>query len=53
MIDLDQIQTIDDYSAAFAKHHVQKATQLLRPLHVPGQDPVPDFSEMSRTPFEP
>jgi hypothetical protein len=53
MTDLDQIQTIDDYFAAFGKHHVQKATELLRPLHVPGQDPLPDFSYASRQPFEP
>jgi hypothetical protein len=53
MTDLDEIQTIDDYFAAFGKHHVQKATELLRPLHVPGQDPVPDFSDASRKPFEP
>jgi hypothetical protein len=53
MHDLDQIQTIDDYFAAFGKHHVQKATELLRPLHVPAQDPVPDFSELNRQSSEP
>jgi hypothetical protein len=53
MTDLDQIQTIDDYFAAFGKHHVQKATQLLQPLHVPDQDSVPDFSDMNRQPYEP
>jgi hypothetical protein len=53
MTNLDEIQTIDDYFAAFGKHHVQEATELLRPLHVPGQDPVPDFSQLSRKPFEP
>ena len=42
MIDLDQIQTIDDYFQGFGKHHVQKATELLRPLHVPGQDALPN-----------
>jgi hypothetical protein len=52
MTDLDRIQTIDDYFQAFGKHHVQKATELLRPLHVPGQDSVPDFSEASRQPFD-
>ena len=33
--------------------HVKKATELLQPLHVPGQDPLPDFSELFRQPFEP
>ena len=50
---LDRIQTIDDYFAAFGRHHVQKASQLLQPLHVPGRDPLPDFSNMTREPFEP
>src|SRR4029077_15071906 len=27
--------------------------ELLQPLHVPGQDPLPDFSGMTRQPFEP
>jgi hypothetical protein len=53
MTNIDQIQTIDDYFAAFGKHHVQKATELLRPLHVPGRDLVPDFSDSSRQPYEP
>ena len=53
MNNLEQIQTIDDYFAAFGRHHVQKATQLLQPLHVPGRDPLPDFSDVSRQPFEP
>jgi hypothetical protein len=51
-MDIDQIQTIDDYFAAHGRHHVQKATQLLRPLHVPGQDPLPDFSDVLRKPFD-
>jgi hypothetical protein len=53
MTDLDQIQTIDDYFAAFGRYHVQKATELLRPLHVPRKDPLPDFSDLNRQPFEP
>jgi WD40 repeat protein len=53
MSTLDQIQPIDDYFAAFGRHHVQKASQLLQPLHVPGQDVLPDFSDMLRQPFEP
>lgn len=42
----DQVTTIDDYFRDFAKFHVQKATELLQPLHVPGRDPLPDFSHM-------
>jgi Type III restriction enzyme, res subunit len=50
---LDQIQTIDDYFAAFSSFHVRKASELLDPLHVPGRDPLPAFSELFRQPFEP
>ena len=53
MNDLDQIQTIDDYFREFSHFHVKKATELLQPLHVPGQDPLPDFSDVTRQPFEP
>ena len=49
---LDRIQTIDDYFAAFGRHHVQKASQLLQPLHVPGKDQLSDFSDMTREPFD-
>ena len=44
MNNLDQM-TIDDYFREFSHFHVKKATELLQPLHVPGQDPLPDFSE--------
>jgi hypothetical protein len=50
---LDQIQTIDDYFAAYSSFHVRKASELLDPLHVPGRDPLPCFSELFRQPFEP
>jgi len=53
MTDLDQIQTIDDYFREFSHFHVKKATELLDPLHVPGRDPLPDFSDLTRQPFEP
>ena len=53
MNNLDQIQTIDDYFREFSHFHVKKATELLQPLHVPGRDPLPDFSELLRQPFEP
>src|SRR4029077_640772 len=49
---LDQM-TIDEYFREFSTFHVKKATELLQPLHVPGQDPLPDFSDMDRQPFEP
>jgi hypothetical protein len=32
---------------------VKKVTELLQPLHVPGRDPLPDFSDATRQPFEP
>ena len=51
MTNLDQIQTIDDYFAAFSHFHVRKATELLDPLHVPGRDPLADFSDLLRQPF--
>ena len=53
MTDLDQIETIDDYFREFSHFHVKKATELLDPLHVPGRDPLPDFSDLTRQPFEP
>src|SRR4029077_3235632 len=37
----------------YSTFHVKKATELLQPLHVPGQDPLPDFSDATRQPFEP
>ena len=52
MNDLAQIQTIDDYFREFSHFHVKKATELLQPLHVPGKDPLPDFLEANRQPFE-
>jgi superfamily II DNA or RNA helicase len=44
--------TIDGYFAAFSHFHVKKATELLQPLHTPGEDPLPDFSYATRQPFE-
>ena len=52
MNNLDQM-TIDGYFAEFSHFHVEKATELLKPLHTPGQDPLPDFSCATRQPFEP
>ena len=52
MNNLDQM-TIDDYFREFSHFHVKKATELLQPLHVPGQDPLPDFTDATRQPFEP
>jgi hypothetical protein len=53
MTNLDEIQTIDDYFREFSRFHVKKATELLRPLHTPGRDPLPQFSDVTRKPFEP
>ena len=47
MHNLDQM-TIDGYFAQFSHFHVKKATELLQPLHTPGQDPLPDFSYATR-----
>ncbi len=52
MNDLSQIHTIDDYFREFSHFHVRKATELLRPLHTPGRDSLPDFSGATRQPFE-
>ncbi len=52
MNDLAQIQTIDDCFREFSHFHVRKATELLRPLHTPGRDSLPDFSNATRQPFE-
>ena len=43
--------TIDDYFREFSGFHVRKSTDLLEPLHVPGQDPLPDFGDLTRQPF--
>jgi hypothetical protein len=51
MNDLDQM-TIDDDFREYSHFHVKKATELLQPLHVPGQDPLADFSYATRQPFE-
>ncbi len=52
MNDLNQIHTIDDYFREFSHFHVKKATELLEPLHTPGRDSLPDFSDATRQPFE-
>jgi hypothetical protein len=51
MNNLDHM-TIDDYFREFSHFHVKKATDLLQPLHVPGVDPLPDFGDVTRQPFE-
>ena len=45
--------SIDAYFAQHGIHHVKKAGSMLRPLHVPGQDAVPNFDAMARQPYEP
>ncbi len=52
MNNLDQM-TIDDYFREYSHFHVKKATELLQPLRTPGKDPLPDFSDAARQPFEP
>jgi superfamily II DNA or RNA helicase len=52
MNDLDQV-TIDDYFREYSHFHVKKPTELPQPLHTPGQDPLPEFSDATRQQFEP
>src|ERR1700730_8497414 len=41
------------YLKDYGKHLGRKATESLRPLHVPGRDPLLDMSGFLRQPFEP
>lgn len=44
--------SLDAYLKANAKHLAAQTEALVRPLHVPGVDPLPDFSGLKRQPFE-
>ena len=46
MIALDQIRTIDDYLRGYGKTLGAVASRSLKPLHTPGVDPLPDFSDI-------
>lgn len=46
-----QINSLDHYFQLFGSYHAKKAGEILDPLHVPGRDPTPDFSDMERQPF--
>jgi hypothetical protein len=50
---VDNISSIDDYFREYGHWHVKKATTLLQPLHVPGQDQLPNFPDSLRQPYEP
>ena len=50
---LHAIDTLDDYLRGYGKILGKKAVTALAPLHVPGHDPLPDFSDMLRDPFPP
>ena len=50
---MPEITSIDDYFATHGHHLVVKTTAALRPLHVPGTDPVPECADSLRPPFEP
>ncbi len=51
---LHEIDNLDDYLVAFGPVLGRKAIESLKPLHVPGQDPLPDFSDIpeGRQPFD-
>src|SRR4051812_16454371 len=50
---MNEIKTITDYFKEYGAFHTRKATELLTPLHLPGQDPLPDFAGSLRQPYEP
>ena len=52
-IEVDAVETIDQYFERYGKHHVAKANKILSPLHQPGLDPLPDMSLLTRQPYEP
>jgi len=43
---IHQITGIDDYLRSYGKPLGKKAITALTPLHVPGRDPLPDFSDL-------
>jgi Intein splicing domain len=50
---LHEIESMDSYLQNYGKILGRQAIATLAPLHVPGRDPLPDFNDMLREPFEP
>src|SRR5580700_173741 len=50
---LSEITSLDGYLQNFGRILGKKAITALAPLHVPGRDPLPDFDDLLREPFEP
>ena len=50
---LKAIGSMDECLRSFGKTLGRKAITELSPLHVPGRDPLPEFDDMLREPFEP
>ncbi len=48
---LHEIGSMDEYLQNYGKILGKKAISALAPMHVPGRDPLPDFSELLREPF--
>jgi clan AA aspartic protease (TIGR02281 family) len=53
VLPLSEIDCLDDYLRSYGKILGKQAITALQPLHVPGRDPLPDFSDLLREPFEP
>lgn len=49
--DLPEITSMDDYLRYYGRLLGKKAIESLDPLHVPGRDDLPDFSDIDREPF--
>lgn len=47
------VTTLDEYLHRYGPLLGKQAEEALNPLHVPGRDPLPDFSGFWRTPYEP
>jgi superfamily II DNA or RNA helicase len=48
---MQECKTLDDYLAKHGGLLGRQAQETLEPLHVPGRDPLPDFSRFKRQPF--
>src|SRR4051812_7599482 len=49
---LHEITTLDGYLRSHGRILGKKAVSALAPLHVPNKDPLPDFDELLREPFD-
>jgi hypothetical protein len=48
---LSDVSTLSEYLIAYGSALSSKAVAIMDPLHVPGRDPLPDFSEYRRQPY--